>query len=298
LAIEPGAVIRFDGYYKLRVEGRLISIGEEKSMIVFTSNMENPKQGDWNRIEFNQAEGDSKLSWARVEWANRGVDCEVSSPLLEHGVIRHAVTGLVANSGSDPRIEGNWVSDCEIGVAVEVESDPLIYGNVITGSEDTGISVKISSAPRVENNWMAQNWVAIRVLKDCNAVIVHNVITEGWRGIMLANSQAKFCLNEARKLNHAACFFSSGSHVLDFHLNNIVDNPGWSVYLDGSAPDVDATNNWWGTTNSEMISSKIRDKEDLPQNSPERVGEVLYEPFEATPVAEAGLPTAGRRFYR
>ncbi|MCR4438380.1 MAG: hypothetical protein NUW13_04980, partial [candidate division KSB1 bacterium] len=115
LAIEPGAVIRFDGYYKLRVEGRLISIGEEKSMIVFTSNMENPKQGDWNRIEFNQAEGDSKLSWARVEWANRGVDCEVSSPLLEHGVIRHAVTGLVANSGSDPRIEGNWVSDCEIG---------------------------------------------------------------------------------------------------------------------------------------------------------------------------------------
>jgi hypothetical protein len=79
LTIEPGAYIRFDGYYKLKVEGTLISIGEEKNMIVFTSNMENLKEGDWNRIEFNGAGGDSRLSWARVEWANRAWTMRVCS---------------------------------------------------------------------------------------------------------------------------------------------------------------------------------------------------------------------------
>ncbi|UCG68809.1 MAG: right-handed parallel beta-helix repeat-containing protein, partial [Thermoplasmata archaeon] len=54
LTIEPGVVIKFDGYYRLDVEGNLIVIGNETHKITMTSNYLNFSHADWHGINVKQ----------------------------------------------------------------------------------------------------------------------------------------------------------------------------------------------------------------------------------------------------
>ena len=52
LTIEPGVVIKFDGFYRIEVAGELIAIGTPTQKITFTSNRTIPQMGDWQAIRF------------------------------------------------------------------------------------------------------------------------------------------------------------------------------------------------------------------------------------------------------
>jgi hypothetical protein len=59
------------------------------------------------------------------------------------------------------------------------------------------------------------------------------------------------------------------------HFSNLYDNGPYDVYYSGSyGTDVNATSNWWGTTNTTEISQHIYDYYD-----DYNVGKVFYEPF-------------------
>ena len=92
LKAETGAVVRFDGYYKILVEGNLQAVvGEQDNMVVFTpldacyltgftSNKELPEKGDWGKLEFENIDSANVLKWCRIEYSNVGIACEKASP--------------------------------------------------------------------------------------------------------------------------------------------------------------------------------------------------------------------------
>ena len=45
------------------------------SMIIFSSNSQNPEPGDWNKIYLNGTESSSRLKYCRIEYAKHAVHC-------------------------------------------------------------------------------------------------------------------------------------------------------------------------------------------------------------------------------
>ncbi len=297
LTIQPGVWVRFDGYWKFQVEGRLLAKGEQSSPITFTTNQgawsyRFPQKGDWDRIQFESAGQGSILRWVRVEWASRGISCVGSSPQMENSIIRYCTeSGIAANLFSSPKIEKCLIACCGSGVTMETNSAPLIFGNLLLDNEDTGIAAKLSSCPQIVNNWIARNSTGVDISYGASAVIQHNVIKDGKEGVK-ANQAKEIEIehNIVEAQSSAAFYFAAGTSVTNFTGNNVADNLGWCVYLGGRhMPDVVARGNWWGTIEQSLIAAKIHDGNDIPPGSEANLGRVVFEPFESAPVQGAGL---------
>lgn len=109
----------------------------------------------------------------------------------------------------------------------------VITDNVITGSID-GISVLQGGTTTIERNLIVNTTRdAIRVSSD--AVIRDNTLRNNQRGIVVGNMPTVIINN-----------------------NNLEDNGNYSVYL-YTGVDVDASSNWWGTTDLQTIENWIWD---------------------------------------
>ena len=121
LVIEPVAVVRFDGYYKLKIEGNLLCQGEPENMVMFTlldskprgitniqrgkhltgftSNQNQPMPGDRNRLEFNGVDSTSCIEYTKVSYSTSGIMCKKASPKIERTCIKESAEAgiLVAN---------------------------------------------------------------------------------------------------------------------------------------------------------------------------------------------------------
>lgn len=90
LTIEPGTIVKFETEddqskfarqhgrsfkCELIVKGILVAKGTPEKMIVFTSNAENPKEGDWYGIRFEEGYEDSLciLDYCRIEYAKNPI---------------------------------------------------------------------------------------------------------------------------------------------------------------------------------------------------------------------------------
>jgi len=75
LIIDKGAVIRFDGFYELQIEGSLQVNGEESIMVIFTSNFSEVNAGDWQAIRTKGEASAALVKWAKLEYAEGGIEC-------------------------------------------------------------------------------------------------------------------------------------------------------------------------------------------------------------------------------
>ncbi|UCE74581.1 MAG: hypothetical protein JSV56_02465, partial [Methanomassiliicoccales archaeon] len=71
-----------------------------------------------------------------------------------------------------------------------------------------------------------------------------------------------------------------------FRYNNIYDNTPYDAY-NGRESDIDVSNNWWGTTDSEIIDEQINDYYDDFNK-----GKINYKPYLSEPDPDAPDPSA------
>jgi predicted outer membrane repeat protein len=164
LAIEPGVVVEFQGYYRFNVAGRLLAVGTETDTITFTvhdttgfSDFE-ADLGGWHGIRFTPAYGSydsSKIMYCKLEYGKA--------------------------------LGQNWPD--EDGGAICIESyDCLIIANCLVksntaggqgGGAGGGISV-IRCSPKIMRNTISFNWASSGGGINCyesNALIDDNTIT-------------------------------------------------------------------------------------------------------------------------
>ncbi|MBD3336178.1 MAG: S8 family serine peptidase, partial [Candidatus Eisenbacteria bacterium] len=75
LTIEPAVEVRFDGFFYLQVDGRILAHGDSLAPVVFTSNQADPPPGAWQGLvlaETSDVAG-CEFVWCRFEYAQTGL---------------------------------------------------------------------------------------------------------------------------------------------------------------------------------------------------------------------------------
>jgi hypothetical protein len=239
LTIEPGVIVKFNGNYYLQVEGTLIARGTTAQTITFTSNQPNPAPGDWGRgiethlegIRFMDSSLDatfdaggnyvsgSILQYAIVEYGT-GVSLNAAAPFIDHNVLRY-------NAGEAALFFNGYGS-----------GSPVLSNNTITGNtSQLGVNIQQGS-PILKHNLIWNNSGGAMYITD-NANITHNTIvgnaaSDGYILIALPGS------------------------AMRFNYNNIYGNGnGVDIKMRFDATtDINATNNYWGTTTTAEMDAK------------------------------------------
>ena len=294
LTIEPGVIVNLNSYY-IRVYGSLIARGNSTDTICFNGGqitgvnciIENSilnstsTQGAKsliNNIIINaEVEGGSIIS-------NTIISAKVSgSPIISNTIINGEIsvmlgTGVVISNNTITNPEGSGIS-CN-GYAYI--SDNVIYG-CKTGINAYTITLIIGgdapAYPTIERNLILNNNVGITIdlyrrfePGTLCPTIVNNTISKNSIGIYL------------RESNYAAA-----PTIL---YNDIQNNSNYNFYLQASV-NVNATYNWWGTTDIPSINQTIYDfKNDF------NLGTVNFIPFltapnPAAPTLDKTAPSVG-----
>ena len=153
LTIEPGVVVKFDGYHRINVFGALVAKGNE-NRILFTSNLESPSFGSYFGITFKENCDDDNcvIDGVDIEYAFEGVFCEGASPTISNSTISTTYIGIECSQGSNPIITSNRISTERYGIYTSYDSNPLIKNNRLSDG-DIGIKC-VQANPTIVDNYI------------------------------------------------------------------------------------------------------------------------------------------------
>ena len=257
LTIPAGATLRFHGVNaRLIVDGTLSVAGTSGSLAVLTSGKATPARGDWRGV-FVRAGAGSVLEYARIDYAETAVNVTGVAATVRNSTIRYfSANGVYLSSAAagtlvkDNLIDNlNDTADC---VEVNTGGSPLLQGNTMTNCS-VGVRVYLSATPTFNAN---------------------NVITDNAYGVY---ADGNLTTNPAPVVNGNQIFDNTtvNFQVIDYTTS------GWTL-------NVNARNNWWGTSDPALIQTKITDLTDDYTNT--RRPTVDYSNFLDGP---NGTPVAG-----
>ncbi|OGW15433.1 MAG: hypothetical protein A3G93_13350 [Nitrospinae bacterium RIFCSPLOWO2_12_FULL_45_22] len=205
-----------------------------------------------------------------------GIYCPGSSLKIENNTISNNATGIW---GSAKSISNNFIHGNR-GGGIGIDADSTITNNIILNNTYSGIYI-YSSTSIISGNKVINNGDDGILGTESNALIVNNSII-GNRGYGIN------CYNDKVENNTVTKNKGGIKNALKAHLNNIFDNTDYD-YLSSTSTDVDAANNWWGTTDTAEIDKHIYDYWDNIT-----LGKVNYPPILDAPNLEAPpLPPTG-----
>ncbi|MFB3889061.1 MAG: right-handed parallel beta-helix repeat-containing protein [Candidatus Bathyarchaeia archaeon] len=291
LTIEPGVIVYLPDFY-LKVNGTLSARGTSSDRIQFIST--------GYSIQTYPYVGVIYFSFVSVDWnetANAG-------SIIENAILSttQEIPTIFVEDAS-PKINRCTVSSGSYGAAVSVRSvsvfqpdydalfAPTISNSSITGSY-AGIGIGVGGE---------QNRVLITdsVISGCrtgiyiyggNTTVQRNLITNntgartaGEGGIRIDNLYTNALIQNNTIIKNSVglnLLYGTSSTLV---YNNILDNNGFNINLGtGMSNAVNATYNWWGTTDTEAINETIFDfKRDF------NLGIVTFTPFLSAPNPEA-----------
>jgi parallel beta-helix repeat protein len=233
------------------------------------------------------------------------IEGEVSGGTISGNTISGDVSGAtVSDNTITGKVSGNVVSKNTITGGVVARGDCTISDNTITGISGTGNGISVASEyvvgggyPTIEDNVIANFDVGINIgvlIRDWFSAnipqIQRNLITRNSVGIKFSISEQNpyggrepTTIQDNTIAQNAIGIKIEGpfGHCT-IQNNNIQDNSDYNLYLEDTSSNVDVTNNWWGTTNTNAISQSIYDFED-----DFNLGTVTFTPFLTEPNPEA-----------
>jgi parallel beta-helix repeat protein len=225
-------------------------------------------------ISNNNISGGSSYFYIGRDW-ERDYDVVAigsSSPVISGNNITGNSRGIgfYETAQSNAVIFNNRIFDCGAGIYLKAGdlSSLIIQGNVLLNNSQ-GIDAYTSVLQPIERNLIINNTNGIEIYPSTQLTIRSNTIANNSVGI------------------------STSSLLTTIVQNNIQDNSNYNIYLESYATsDVNATYNWWGTTDTQAINQTIHDKK-----NDFNLGIVNFAPFltalnpEATPDPTAPTPT-------
>ncbi|ABQ26941.1 right-handed parallel beta-helix repeat-containing protein [Geotalea uraniireducens] len=267
LTIAPGTTVKFvrideksdrnmfgidSPYYpqaELIVQGRLIARGTKDNIIVFTSAERDAKPADWGAINLLGGDG-NVIEYCKILFAYNGIHAHGASARIDHNEFtKNAVAISVKKEEEAPGVP--W-----FGRPADISANfNYIHNN------KGGITFRSSRAVITRNTITDNKFFGIWPKEQSTAEITGNEISENLKGIYF--------------------YKSAGVRIAG---NNIYDNKEYNLAIaDEQNVDVDARNNWFGTTSRDKINELIYDRHSDPS-----VASILVEPFLKERVKEAG----------
>jgi hypothetical protein len=289
LTIEPGVTVYLNSA-SLRVNGTLNARGTTTNKINLISNGTSFEPGSisfmGNSGDWNEATNSGSIIENAVISSTQSVPTIFitdASPKLNNNTISANTRNyyLIEVDGGSPIISKNTING-PIGLlyAGSVWSNASISDNVISGG-DEGVEISCTGTPTIERNViMSNNGMGIYLLAhsgDRTPIIRNNTIAKNSFGIKVL-------------------YGGSPSFLPIIAFNNFQDNKQYNIYFDPSSDasfanhNLDATLNWWGTTDTQAISQSIYDKNDYYNLGTVTFIPFLTEPNPAAPTAPASAP--------
>lgn len=303
LTIEPGVIVNL-GEYSLQVGGTLQARGGSgANNITFIS-----KTAAYGNIAFmNGSVGwdDQKRSGSIIENAilsSTSISMNNVSPKIFNSTItgninidfgaqplisKNIIYGDIGVHNSSPRIEHNSIVG---GINIGGDS-PVILRNIIEGGGVAGIGISFDGVYNID--------VVGNTIYGCStginglgmATIAGNLVIDNNQGIVLSSSRIQIQNNTIAdnyvgiKIRYDAVPVGRNKiiqSVLPITHNNFENNTQNNIYLEDTQSDVDATVNWWGTVDTQLINLTIHDRKNEP-----KLGVVSFIPTLSDPVPEA-----------
>jgi len=264
LTVMPGTVVKFvkieefgpSKLYKdkatyfpraeLIIRGKIIAQGTKDRMILFTSAEKSPHPGAWGAINLLDTQ-DNILEFCEIRYAHTGVHCHGGQVTVANCYFHH--NGVAIGQKNVEEFETRCVV-------------PILY-NRITGNGG-GILFGKGTSPTISHNQISNNKLfGIFGKKGASCHVRYNNTVRNGKGIIL--------------------YAMEGVRLSE---NNISDNEEYNIsLLEGQIGDVDARNNWWGTTDKKKIKDLIWDKDE-----DETLGRLDFSDFAVSPIQGAGVP--------
>lgn len=270
LTIEPGTVIKFrhSRDYKdfrsgalLVNGGTLRAIGTPEEPIWFTSDADEPINGDWEGIAIENSKGENIIKYSIVECAFIGIRFWTSSGSVANSIVRWINAEGIYMERSDVVIENNMIYCTGYnGIAMEQFNDVIIRNNKIINNQGSGIHGEATKAV-VENNIVSNSRTGI-TFDDFSEVVLRNNLIENIRNEALhfyVDSTGNLFFNEIR--SSGIGISSYGSRLIAN--NNDIYNNTKNVEI-FTMQEVDLRENWWGSTNKAGIKEKIHSDTEAP----------------------------------
>ena len=318
LTIEPGATVNLNSYY-LMVNGTLFAKGTSVNKINFNGGSINYPTGitlTASSSGWNEQTNTGSIIENTVSNSSFSVSC---SAKIDNNALS---TGSLAIQSASPTISGNIIGRVGVQESSPIISNNTIKGEISIGSGSpkiTNNTITISPSHGGEgfNFGMGTNYqnYGINLFGENNAYISDNVISTNvdHAGVLVAAGTPTIQRNVisnsygygATPIYHqAALEIDKGSNAL-VQNNTIIDSPlgiacysatftliynniqgnSYNFYLfSGETSNVNAANNWWGTSDPQAINQTIYDfKNDFT------LGTVDFVPFLTSPNPQAQI---------
>ncbi|UCE29077.1 MAG: right-handed parallel beta-helix repeat-containing protein [Candidatus Bathyarchaeota archaeon] len=227
LIVEPGVEVKFGGDFSLNVEGTLSAIGEEDNMIKFTSNKDEPIEGDWNAIVFKGTVL-SKLTYCTVEYARSGITIQNGAAEVKNSEITNSLeNGIYITGDNQVSIQNNTISSNTNGI-------------LLAGDSTTGVSI-------IENIVMSNTFSGIQLDADSYSglVILDNILSANNNGFYVSGETSTYITRNSISFNTIGIFYEGGwNHVA--YYNDIYDNTYGMDVSDTFDSTINAEYNYWG----------------------------------------------------
>jgi hypothetical protein len=299
LTINPGVTVDLAGNY-IDVNGTLNAVGTSSNGITFTTSVTSNTQGSqsyypttpqYQAIQFETG------SSGTIEYANFNIASLFvcgGSPIISSSTFNHPFTTAIDIMGGSPAILNNTVNSGSTGQnGIVAHSNPTVSNNVVNGG---CYGIYAQGSAYVSNNIVVGGGISVSL--DWQASFVGNTVIDG-TGILCSTSglvQQNYIYNNSCGISGSGTFQDNtivGNKVgisltgpATITGNNIHDNSQGNIILT-TDDNVDATNNWWGTTETQAINQTIHD---FKNNF--NLGVVTFTPFLTQPNSAA--PSAPR----
>jgi hypothetical protein len=293
LTIEPGVVV--DLYrYSIMVGGTLNAQGTSDSPIVFQTSYPpsypviNFLSGsDWDEpaqtgciiknaivssvaININNCSAKIINNYFSSTNVYSTVTVNMGSPLISNNAFDCRGIGVNILSGN-ATVSNNYLK-CQGNYGITASNNAYISNNNITGCS-TGVYVTGNSI--ITRNLITSNTYGVRT-SAASAEVENNVIANNNYGI----SGGGAIRNNTIGINIIGMDITLPANLTQ---NNIFGNTQYNLRMSMSnTTTIDATYNWWGTTDTQAINQTIRDHKTSPS-----VGQVNFTPFLNEPNPQA-----------
>jgi hypothetical protein len=304
LTIEPGVEVKFDGFYSIQIEGKLVAEGTENNMITFTSNKTSPTPGDWSAIKLiNNALDGTIFKYCKIEYANVAIliaqvnfsiapnitYCDISNN-RNHGIRYYTELPSISIDNPQKELSNNSLTN-NGGFGIDIEfleynnSRLFIINNMIRNNDAGGINFYATAGNlTISYNKIIRNkGTGIYCNYGENVYIRNNLILLNNDSGIVIEEEYSVLIEHNTILNNSDLIDSQGGGIdytrneeeskTKIRYNNIFNNSPYdarnSWELDGNI-----SNNWWGTTETGVIEQNIFDYYDDFNK-----GKLNYTPF-------------------
>ena len=213
-----------------------------------------------------------------ITGAVKGISCSDSaSPLIKYNMVRQNLDmGIYCTGSSTPVIEYNDIqNNGRFGIECDSTSEANISSNTIERNAN-GVGCHGSTKPNITHNTVRDNTHGIGIWSgDVSVVTIsENIIRKNVQGIHIyvsASPVVRISRNIINENNGGIGCFNNANPLLGGSLvnSNSITNNGWAVNSN-TANTINATYNYWGTTNENEIAAMMRN---------EGEGSIVFKPF-------------------